>query len=37
MTKFKKPLLFILSLLPIAIVGGLFTQFFFLTHNQKRL
>ena len=37
MTKFKKPLLFILSLLPIAIVGGLFTQFFFLDTQSEEV
>ena len=37
MTKFKKPLLFILSLLPIAIIGGLFTQFFFLDTQSEEV
>ena len=37
MTKFKKPLLFILSLLPIAIVGVLFTQFFFLDTQSEEV
>lgn len=37
MTKFKKPILFTLSLLPIAIVGGLFTQFFFLDTQSEEV
>lgn len=35
MKKIKKPILFTLSLLPIAIVGGLFTQFFMLETQSK--